>query len=128
MIQDEIEAVFRREQAPARATLIRLVGDFDLAEDGLQAAFETAVARWPSTGVPDNPRAWLVSVARNRSVDEIRRRARLRSRDALLLAETQIEQSAGEQGAITTTGRTLIISGRTYSLKSHMTTLPGRGW
>jgi RNA polymerase sigma-70 factor (ECF subfamily) len=96
MIQDEIEAVFRREQAPARATLIRLVGDFDLAEDGLQTAFETALARWPTTGFPDNPRAWLVSVARNRSVDELRRRARLRSRDALLLAEAQIEQSAGE--------------------------------
>jgi RNA polymerase sigma-70 factor (ECF subfamily) len=95
MIQDEIEAVFRREQAPARATLIRLVGDFDLAEDGLQAAFETALARWPTAGLPDNPRAWLVSVARNRGVDELRRRARLRSRDALLLAEAQIEQLAG---------------------------------
>ncbi len=96
MIQDEIEAVFRREQAPARATLIRLVGDFDLAEDGLQAAFETALARWPKAGVPDNPRAWLVSVARNRGVDELRRRARLRSRDALLLAEAEIAQAAAE--------------------------------
>ena len=94
MIQAEIEAVFRREQAPARATLIRLMGDFDLAEDGLQAAFETALARWPTAGVPGNPRAWLVSVARNRGVDELRRRARLRSRDALLLAEAEIAQAA----------------------------------
>ena len=94
MIQEEIEAVFRREQAPARATLIRLVGDFDLAEDGLQAAFESALDRWPKAGVPANPRGWLVSVARNRGVDEIRRRARLRSRNALLLAEAEIAQSA----------------------------------
>ncbi len=94
MIQEEVEAVFRREQGAARATLIRLLGDFDLAEDGLQAAFEAALARWPTAGVPANPRAWLVSVARNRGVDELRRRARLRSRDALLLAQADIAQAA----------------------------------
>ena len=94
MIQKQIEAVFRREQATARATLIRLLGDFDLAEDTLQAAFETALARWPSVGLPDNPRAWLVSVARNRGVDALRHRARLRRRDALLLAEVEIARTA----------------------------------
>ena len=108
MIQGQIEAVFRREQAAARATLIRLLGDFDLADDGLQAAFEAALARWPTAGVPAHPRAWLVSVARNRGVDELRRRARLRSRDAALLAEAEIAQAAPVQPDETDAGDDLL--------------------
>jgi RNA polymerase sigma-70 factor (ECF subfamily) len=69
----EIEAVYREERPRALATLIRLVGDFDLAEDSLQEAFAAALEQWPSSGVPRNPRAWLVSAARHKSIDRLRR-------------------------------------------------------
>jgi RNA polymerase sigma-70 factor (ECF subfamily) len=71
----EIERVFRTERQRALATLIRLLGgDFDLAEDALQEAFAEAVAAWPASGVPVNPRAWLVSTARHKGLDRLRRR------------------------------------------------------
>ena len=64
----EIEKIFRDEAGRALATLIRLVGDFDLAEDALQDAFAVALARWPAAGLPSNPRAWLdMSAATRRS-------------------------------------------------------------
>jgi RNA polymerase sigma-70 factor, ECF subfamily len=69
----EIESVYREERPRALATLIRLVGDFDLAEDSLQEAFAAALEQWPSTGVPRNPRAWLVSAARHKAIDRLRR-------------------------------------------------------
>ncbi len=70
-----IEAVFRGERGRVLATLIRVLGDFDLAEDALGAAWEAAVRQWPRDGVPDNPRAWLIRAARNKAVDDLRRRA-----------------------------------------------------
>jgi RNA polymerase sigma-70 factor, ECF subfamily len=71
----EIERVFRTERQRALATLIRLLGgDFDLAEDALQEAFAEAVAAWPVSGVPGHPRAWLVSTARHKGLDRLRRR------------------------------------------------------
>jgi RNA polymerase sigma-70 factor (ECF subfamily) len=73
---EKIEAVYRAESRRVLATLIRLLGDFDLAEDALQDAFAAAVERWPVNGIPDNPRAWLVSAGRFRAIDAIRRRAR----------------------------------------------------
>src|SRR5882762_9183144 len=74
-----IEAVFRRERARVLATTIRAThGDFDLAEEAVQDAFAAAIARWPVEGTPDEPRGWLVSVARNKAVDVIRRRVKLR--------------------------------------------------
>jgi RNA polymerase sigma-70 factor, ECF subfamily len=69
----EIESVYREERPRALATLIRLVGDFDLAEDSLQEAFAAALEQWPSSGVPRNPRAWLVSAARHKAIDRLRR-------------------------------------------------------
>jgi RNA polymerase sigma-70 factor (ECF subfamily) len=68
-----IEAVFRREAGRVLATLIRLLGDFDLAEEAQQEAFAAAVEQWPSRGTPANPRAWLISTARNKAIDRIRR-------------------------------------------------------
>ena len=59
------------------ATLIRLLGDFDVAEEAAQEAFAVAVAQWPATGIPDHPRGWLIQTARNKAVDRLRRRARL---------------------------------------------------
>jgi len=71
-----VDAVYRSDSRRVLATLIRLLGDFDLAEEALQDAFAAAVERWPQDGVPANPRAWLVSAGRFKAIDAVRRRAR----------------------------------------------------
>jgi RNA polymerase sigma-70 factor, ECF subfamily len=71
------DEIYRAESRRVLATLIRLLGDFDLAEEALQDAFAAAVEQWPREGVPPNPRAWLVSTGRFKGIDAIRRRARL---------------------------------------------------
>jgi RNA polymerase sigma-70 factor (ECF subfamily) len=73
---DSIDQVFRSESRRVLATLIRLLGDFDLAEEALQDAFSAAVERWPQEGLPSNPRAWLISTGRFKAIDGLRRRAR----------------------------------------------------
>ncbi len=72
----QIDALYRTESRRILATLIRLLGDFDLAEEALQEAFAAAAQQWPNQGLPANPRAWLVSVGRFRVIDGLRRRAR----------------------------------------------------
>lgn len=72
----QVEALYRSESRRVLATLIRLLGDFDLAEEALHEAFLVAVQRWPQDGVPDNPRAWLVSTGRFKAIDSLRRQAR----------------------------------------------------
>src|SRR5258705_941960 len=72
MTPAEIEKTFRDEAGRALATLIRLVGDFDLAEDALQDAFAVALERWPAADPPSNPRAWLVHVGRTKAIDRLR--------------------------------------------------------
>ena len=72
----QVEAIYRSESRRVLATLIRLLGDFDLAEEALHEAFFIAVQRWPQDGVPDNPRAWLVSTGRFKAIDRLRRQAR----------------------------------------------------
>ena len=89
---DDIAAVFREEGDRVLATLIRLLGDFDLAEDGRQEAFAVALARWPVTGMPSNPRAWLVNTGRNKAIDRLRRRIALRGKVRLLGAELALAQ------------------------------------
>ena len=89
-----IEAVFRGEADRVLATLIRLVGDFELAEEGLQDAFSAALERWPHSGLPSNPRAWLVNTGRHKAIDRLRRRIALRGKLKLIGAEAQIEQMA----------------------------------
>jgi RNA polymerase sigma-70 factor, ECF subfamily len=74
--RDAVDAVYRAESRRVLATLIRLLGDFDLAEEALHDAFTAAVERWPRDGVPGNPRAWLVSTGRFKAIDALRRRAR----------------------------------------------------
>src|SRR5262245_9357938 len=71
-----IDEVYRQESRRAFATLVRLLRDFDLAEESRHEAFVAAVEQWPQAGVPDNPRAWLVSTARFKAVDVVRRRQR----------------------------------------------------
>ncbi len=85
-----IEAVYRHEAGRVLATLIRLVGDFELAEEGAQDAFEAALLRWPATGLPHNPRAWLVNTGRHKAIDRIRRRVTLRGKLKVLAAENAI--------------------------------------
>ena len=76
----KIEDVFRREAGRVLATLIRLLGDFDLAEEAQQDAFAAALEQWPAQGMPDNPRAWLISAGRNKAIDRIRRDVFFRER------------------------------------------------
>ena len=78
----DIEAVYRAERPRALATLIRLLGDFDLAEDALQEAFAAALQQWPRDEVPRNPRAWLVATARHKAIDHLRREKGLAARTA----------------------------------------------
>src|SRR3712207_2029191 len=75
-VRQQVDAVYRADSRRILATLIRLLGDFDLAEDALQDAFAAAAERWPRDGVPANPRAWLVSAGRFKAIDALRRRAR----------------------------------------------------
>jgi RNA polymerase sigma-70 factor (ECF subfamily) len=82
-IQRQLEAIYRRDAGRVRATLIRLLGDFERAEEALQDAFAAALAQWPRDGIPANPRAWLVSTGRFKAIDAIRRSARF---DASLAA------------------------------------------
>jgi RNA polymerase sigma-70 factor (ECF subfamily) len=98
----EIEKIFRDEAGRALATLIRLVGDFDLAEDVLQEAFTAALERWPSGEAPSNPRAWLVNVGRNKAIDRIRRQIAFRGKEAELThaALLNAEISPEEEGAV----------------------------
>jgi RNA polymerase sigma-70 factor (ECF subfamily) len=85
-----IEAVYQSESRAVLATLIRLLGDFDRAEEALHDAFRAALEKWPEQGLPENPRAWLVSAGRFRSIDQLRRQARFDSFDP------QAHDTAGE--------------------------------
>ena len=75
-VKERLDTLYRAESGRILATLIRLLGDFDLAEDVMQDAFAAALQRWPQDGVPENPRAWLVSTGRFKAIDAIRRRER----------------------------------------------------
>jgi RNA polymerase sigma-70 factor (ECF subfamily) len=75
-LRGRIDAIYRTESSRILATLIRLLGDFDLAEEGLHDAFKAALEQWPRDGLPANPRAWLISAGRFRAIDRIRRQSR----------------------------------------------------
>jgi RNA polymerase sigma-70 factor, ECF subfamily len=92
-----VEVLYQSESRRILATLIRLLGDFDLAEEALQEAFATAVTQWPQTGIPANPRAWLVSTGRFKVIDTLRRRARFDSK-LTILAE-QLDTREGDPEA-----------------------------
>src|SRR3989454_8328690 len=74
--REMVDAVYRSDSRRVLATLIRLLGDFDLAEEALQEAFAAAVEKWPAEGIPSNPRAWLVSTGRFKAIDRLRRSQR----------------------------------------------------
>ena len=75
-VRETVDAVYRAESRRLLATLIRLLGDFDLAEEALHEAFRAALEQWPRDGVPASPRAWLVSTGRFKAIDGMRQRAR----------------------------------------------------
>jgi RNA polymerase sigma-70 factor, ECF subfamily len=79
-----VDRAFRHESGRAVATLIRVTGDFDVAEEAVQEAFIVALERWPEEGVPDNPGGWITQVARNRAIDRLRREGVLRDKLAAL--------------------------------------------
>src|SRR5262245_60318147 len=93
-----IEEVFHAEHGRILATLIRLLGDFDLSEDALQDAFATAIEQWPAAGAPGNPVAWLITTARNKAIDRLRRDARL-ARKHGEIAE-HLESAAEEEAPV----------------------------
>ena len=75
-VREAVDRIYRAESRRVFATLVRLLGDMDLAEEGLHEAFHAALEQWPREGVPANPRAWLVSAGRFKAIDALRRRAR----------------------------------------------------
>src|SRR3979411_3440629 len=97
----EVETIFRDEAGRALATLIRLVGDFDLAEDALQEAFATALERWPASDPPSNPRAWLVNVGRNKAIDRIRRSIAFRGKQTELAHELLFNAGTSDEAGDT---------------------------
>src|SRR5579862_4103749 len=88
-----VDGVYRAESRRVFATLIRLLGDFDVAEEALHDAFRAALEQWPRDGVPSNPRAWLVSAGRFKAIDGLRRRARF---DSVEDVSEQVEAIADE--------------------------------
>jgi RNA polymerase sigma-70 factor (ECF subfamily) len=99
MTSGEIEKIFRDEAGRALATLIRLVGDFDLAQDALQDAFAVALERWNASDTPANPRAWLVNVGRNKAIDRIRRNISFRGKQQELTHELLLNASPPDDAA-----------------------------
>jgi RNA polymerase sigma-70 factor (ECF subfamily) len=93
---DAVERVFREERGRILATLIRLVGGIDAAEEALAAALEAALLQWPAEGVPDNPRAWLVRAGRNKAVDRLRRGALLEDKRAELEALAALDEAEAQ--------------------------------
>jgi RNA polymerase sigma-70 factor (ECF subfamily) len=90
---ERVDAIYRSDSCRVFATLIRLLGDFDLAEEALHDAFRAALEQWPREGVPANPRAWLVSVGRFKAVDGLRRRARFDVLPAELAEQLEADTS-----------------------------------
>jgi RNA polymerase sigma-70 factor (ECF subfamily) len=98
-MRETVDTVYRSESRRVFATLVRLLGDFDLAEEALHEAFRAALEQWPRDGVPENPRAWLVSAGRFKGIDSMRRRARfdLLDEDAEQIAAPDDSASWGSE-------------------------------
>src|SRR6266446_2607382 len=91
-----VGAVYRSDSRRVLATLIRLLGDFDLAEEALHDAFAAAVEQWAEKGIPANPRAWLISTGRFKAIDRLRKSARFES-DASALDRIQATEAPDDQ-------------------------------
>jgi RNA polymerase sigma-70 factor, ECF subfamily len=95
-----IETLYRSESGRVLATLVRLLGDLDLAEESMHEAFATALTTWPQTGIPDKPRPWLISTARFKAIDAMRRRARFDGVERELVAHMESRDAPGGNQAI----------------------------
>src|SRR5262247_1866178 len=97
-----IESLYRSESGRVLATLVRLLGDLDLAEESMHEAFAAALESWPRTGIPDKPRPWLISTARFRAIDAMRRRARFdgAQRDLVAHVESRVNDAPVEDEEI----------------------------
>jgi len=95
-----IETLYLSESGRVLATLVRLLGDLDLAEESMHEAFAAALDTWPKTGIPDKPRPWLISTARFKAIDAMRRRARFdgAQRDLLAHMESRVNDAPGKDG------------------------------
>ena len=96
-IRELLDSLYRVDSGRILATLIRLLGDFDLAEEAMHEAFAAALSLWPSSGVPGNPRPWLISTARFKAIDTLRRRARLDASQGELVRYLEAQWSSGER-------------------------------
>jgi len=96
-VRETVDTVYRSDSRRVLATLIRLLGDFDLAEEALQEAFTSAVEQWPRDGVPANPRAWLVSAGRFKAIDALRRRTRFDASMATVADQLDADNQAGAE-------------------------------
>src|ERR1700690_1087056 len=97
-----IETLYRSESGRVLATLVRLLGDFDLAEESMHEAFAAALESWTLTGIPDKPRPWLISTARFKAIDAMRRRARFdgAQRDLVAHMESRVNDAPSGKGEI----------------------------
>src|ERR1700735_5702371 len=96
-IRELLDSLYRVDSGRIRATLIRMLGDFDLAEEAMHEAFAAALSRWPESGVPDNPRPWLISTARFKAIDTLRRRARFDASQDELARYLEAQSSSAEK-------------------------------
>jgi len=96
-IRELLDSLYRVDSGRILATLIRLLGDFDLAEEAMHEAFAAALSLWPSSGVPGNPRPWLISTARFKAIDTLRRRARFDASQDELVRYLEAQSSSGER-------------------------------
>src|SRR3954465_10183876 len=93
-IRELLDSLYRVDSGRILATLIRLLGDFDLAEEALHEAFAAALSLWPKSGVPANPRPWLISTGRFKAIDTLRRRARFDSSEDELVRHLEAQGSS----------------------------------
>jgi RNA polymerase sigma-70 factor (ECF subfamily) len=96
-IRELLDSLYRVDSGRILATLIRLLGDFDLAEEAMHEAFAAALSLWPGSGVPDNPRPWLISTARFKAIDTLRRRARFDASQDELVRYLEAQSSSAEK-------------------------------
>src|SRR6267154_2752707 len=95
-IRELLDSLYRVDSGRILATLIRLLGDFDLAEEAMHEAFAAALSLWPTNGVPDNPRPWLISTARFKAIDTLRRKARFDASQDELVRHLEAQSSSAE--------------------------------
>jgi RNA polymerase sigma-70 factor, ECF subfamily len=97
LIQQQVDAIYRSESRCVFATLIRLLGDFDLAEEAMHEAFAAALGQWAQEGLPANPRSWLISVGRFRAIDVLRRRSRFEASLANLAQSDEVNETISDE-------------------------------